>query len=58
VDIYRAPVFAGTPGKSTCQGRSVSTLTEQYGGLNNAATALEFDSVSPLQNAIGEFCGG
>jgi hypothetical protein len=52
------PVFAGTPGKSNCQGQSVETLTGQYGGLNNAATALGFDSVRALQNAVGEFCSG
>jgi hypothetical protein len=52
------PAFAGTPGSSSCQGQSVSALAQQYGGLNSAAAALGFDSVSVLQNAVGEFCGG
>jgi hypothetical protein len=51
-----SPVFAGTPGKPNCCGQSVSALTRQYGGLNNAAAALGFDSVSALQGAIQEFC--
>jgi YVTN family beta-propeller protein len=49
-----APKFAGTPGHSNCYGKSISAL----GGLNNAAAALGFDSVSALQNAIVAFCGG
>ena len=51
------PVFAGTPGKANCHGQSVSALAKQYGGLNAAATALGFDSVDALQNAIVAFCG-
>ena len=53
-----APVFAGTPGKADCYGKSVSALAKQYGGLNNAAAALGFSSVNALQNAIVTFCGG
>jgi hypothetical protein len=53
-----APVFAGTPGKGNCHGKSVSALAKQYGGLNRAAAALGFDSVSALQDAIMAFCGG
>jgi hypothetical protein len=51
-----APVFAGTPGKANCHGQSVSALDKQYGGLNNAANPLGFDSVNALQAAIGDFC--
>jgi hypothetical protein len=51
-----APVFAGTPGKANCHGKSVSALAKQYGGLNGAAAALGFDSVDALQGAIQEFC--
>jgi FG-GAP repeat len=50
------PVFAGTPGKANCHGKSISALAKQYGGLNAAATALGFDSVDDLQSAIQEFC--
>jgi hypothetical protein len=51
-----APVFAGTPGKSNCHGKSVSALAQQYGGLNGAAAALGYADVSALQNAILAFC--
>jgi hypothetical protein len=51
-----APVFAGTPGQANCHGQSVSALAKQYGGLNNATSALGFDSVNALQGAIQEFC--
>ena len=51
-----APVFAGMPGKANCDGQSVSALAQQYGGLNNAAAALGFDSVKALQEATQEFC--
>ena len=53
-----APVFAGTPGKANCHGQSVSALAKQYGGLNNAAAVLGFDSVKALQAAIQGFCEG
>jgi FG-GAP repeat len=52
------PVFAGTPGKANCDGQSVSALAKKYGGLNNAAAALDFPSVSALQNAIEVYCEG
>ena len=54
--IQPSPTFAGTPGKSNCHGQSVSALTKQYGGLNNAAAALGYPSVSTLQNAIEAYC--
>jgi uncharacterized repeat protein (TIGR03803 family) len=53
-----APVFAGTPGKANCHGQSISALAKQYGGLNNAAAALGYPSVSALQDAILAHCGG
>ena len=52
----RTLTFAGTPGKANCHGKSVSALVKQYGGLNNAAAALGFDSVKALQEAIQDFC--
>jgi hypothetical protein len=51
-----SPVFAGTPGKANCHGKSVSALAQRYGGLNGAAAALGFDNVDALQGAIQEFC--
>jgi hypothetical protein len=56
--VFAQPVFAGTPGKANCHGKSVSALARQFGGLNRAAAALGFDSVSALQEAIMAFCGG
>jgi uncharacterized repeat protein (TIGR03803 family) len=50
------PIFAGTPGKPNCFGKSVSALARQYGGLNAAAAALGYPSVRALQKAIMEFC--
>src|SRR5262245_40229641 len=40
VFIQPPPKFAGTPGYSNCYGKSTSALTQQYGGLGNAAAAL------------------
>jgi hypothetical protein len=51
-----SPEFAGTPGKSNCNGQSVSALDKQYGGLNAAASALGFASVKALQDAIEDYC--
>jgi YVTN family beta-propeller protein len=50
--------FAGTPGEKNYLDESVSALAKQYGGLNNAAAALGFDSVGAVQYAIEEFCAG
>jgi hypothetical protein len=49
-------MFAGTPGKANCHGKSVSALVRQYHGLNAAAAALGFPTVRALENAILEFC--
>jgi YVTN family beta-propeller protein len=54
--IQPRPTFAGTPGEANCHGQSVSALARQYGGLNNAAAALGYRSVSALQNAIEDYC--
>jgi hypothetical protein len=51
-----SPEFAGTPGKSNCNGQSVSALDKQYHGLNAAASALGFASVKALQDAIEDYC--
>jgi hypothetical protein len=54
--VFNQPMFAGTPGYSNCYGKSASALAQQYGGLNNAATALGYPSASALQNVIMTFC--
>lgn len=46
------------PARRTCHGQSVSALARKYGGLNGAAAALDYPSVSALLNAIMAFCGG
>jgi uncharacterized repeat protein (TIGR03803 family) len=51
-------VFAGTPGTSNCQGKSISMLAQQYGGLAAAAAGLGYPSVAALQNAIRAWCAG
>jgi hypothetical protein len=56
--VYAKPAFAGTPGKASCFGQSVTVLQGQFGGLNAAAAALGFASVGALQNDILVFCGG
>jgi hypothetical protein len=48
--------FAGRPGKANCNGKSVSALVRQFGGLNNSTAVLGFVSVQALQDAIREFC--
>lgn len=52
------PIFAGTPGKANCHGQSVSGIAQQYGGLSGAAAALDYSSVSALQDAISVYCSG
>jgi PA14 domain-containing protein len=48
--------FAGSPDKANCHGKSVSDLAHQFGGIAAAASALGFDSVQDLQDAILAFC--
>jgi hypothetical protein len=51
-----AAVFAGSPGQANCHGMSISALARQFGCLDAAASALGFESVQALQEAIREFC--
>jgi PA14 domain-containing protein len=48
--------FAGSPDNANCHGQSVSDLAQQFGGMAAAASALGFDSVGDLQDAIRAFC--
>jgi hypothetical protein len=49
--------IAGTPGRPHCRGRSISGLSEDFGGeLDAAASALGFPSVRALHDAIVAFC--
>jgi FG-GAP repeat len=52
VRSQQGPKLVGTDGKS------VSALAQQYGGLNAAAAALGYSSVQVLQNAIAVYCAG
>jgi uncharacterized membrane protein len=47
----------GTPRMSNCHGQSVSGLTQQFSGMDHAASAFGFASVNVLQNVIRDFCG-
>jgi hypothetical protein len=47
---------AGTPGLANCQGKSVSALARQFGGLHAAASALRFPSVKALRQSVRAFC--
>jgi len=48
---------AGTPGEPNCHGQSVSGLTEQFGSLAAAASALGFANSAALQDSFRTFCG-
>jgi YVTN family beta-propeller protein len=50
--------FAGTPADHNCHGQTVSALSQKYGGLSAAATALGYANVTALQDAITSYCGG
>jgi hypothetical protein len=56
-DVTPASPFAGTAGASNCHGKSVSALTQEHGGLPNAAAALGFPTVTALHHAITGYCG-
>jgi hypothetical protein len=47
---------AGTPGRANCHGKSISALAHQFGGLDAAASALQFSSVETLQGGVEAFC--
>jgi len=46
----------GTPGQANCHGKTISGLTEQFGSVAAATSALGFPSVDSLQNAVQTFC--
>jgi uncharacterized repeat protein (TIGR03803 family) len=50
--------FVGVPGQATCNGQTVSTLANRYGGMPAAAGALGYASVQALKNGIQSYCGG
>jgi uncharacterized repeat protein (TIGR03803 family) len=56
--VFDLQTFAGLPGQPTCIGNSFSALTQKYGGLNAAAAALGYSSISALQRAIMAYCDG
>jgi hypothetical protein len=47
---------AGTPGRANCRGRSISGLSEDFGELDAAASALGFPSVKALHGTVVAFC--
>jgi hypothetical protein len=48
---------AGTPGTVNCKGKTISALSEQFGTLDDATSALGFSSVTALQDGVSLFCG-
>jgi hypothetical protein len=50
------PTFVGTPGRANCHGGSVAALAQRFNGLNKAASALGYPTVSALQDAIRAYC--
>lgn len=48
--------FMGVPGKPNCQGVSIATLTQTYGGLGHAAASLGYSSVATLQSTVANYC--
>ncbi len=58
IGAYEFVDFAGTPGTKNCVGSSLSVLAQRYKGLNAAASALLFQSVQALQNAVQAYCAG
>jgi len=58
IGAFESESFAGQPGARSCHTTSVAALTEQFGSLDAAASALGFSSVEALQNAIVAFCKG
>ena len=46
----------GTPGEPNCHGQSVSGLTEQFGSLAAAASALGFANPAALHDSFRTFC--
>jgi len=48
---------AGTPGKANCQGRTVSAMAHEFGGIDASASTLGYSSVNVLQDGINVFCG-
>lgn len=47
---------AGTPGKTNCKGKSISALSQQFGTIDDATSALGFSSVAALQDGVNLFC--
>ena len=48
--------FGGTSGTTNCIGKSVFALTQEYGGLAQAAAALGYNSVAALQSTVDSYC--
>jgi hypothetical protein len=55
-DDLRVIALAGMAGDRNCHGQSVKSLTNQFGDMTTAASALQFASVKELHNLITGFC--
>jgi hypothetical protein len=54
--VQGAALFAGTPGKASCYGQSVTALNQKFGNQPAAAAALGYASIDALHQAIKTFC--
>ena len=48
---------AGIPGQTSCNGKSISALSEQFGTIDEATAVLGFSSVTALHDGVNLFCG-
>jgi CSLREA domain-containing protein len=55
-ELQDQPTFAGLPGSVNCNGKSLSALSNEFGTLDAAASALGFPSIKALKTAVGNFC--
>jgi len=48
---------AGTPGDTSCHGRTVSAIANQFGGIDPSAFTLGYPNTAALQDGVRVFCG-
>jgi hypothetical protein len=47
---------AGMPVQTSCNGKNISALSEQFGTLDEATAVLGFASVTALHDGVNLFC--
>src|SRR5262249_16033422 len=51
-----ATITPGTPGQPNCVGKTMSSLAQSFGGIDNAASGLGFESVQATVDFVHDFC--